>query len=98
MKQFFITFFANLAALLFVFGGPVLLLIILIVASFSATSKGKRMISIERGLILVFDLSVNVTDSPEHAAPSSPLDVALNNNNNKSVTLRHHTTAIEKAA
>ncbi|MCE0499257.1 MAG: signal peptide peptidase SppA [Methylacidiphilales bacterium] len=98
MKQFFITFFANLAALLFVFGGPILLLMILIVASFSVSSKGKRMISIERGSILVFDLSVNVTDSPEHATPTSPLAAALNGDNNKSVTLRHLTTALEKAA
>jgi len=98
MKQFFITFFANLAALIFVFGGPILLLMILIVASFSVSTKGKRMISIERGSVLVFDLSVNVTDSPEHATPTSPLDAALNEGTNKSVTLRHLTTAIEKAA
>jgi protease-4 len=98
MKQFFITFFANLAALIFVFGGPVLLLMILIVASFSVSTKGKRMISIERGSILVFDMSINVTDSPEHATPTSPLDAALNNDTNHSATLRHLTTAIEKAA
>ena len=39
MKQFFITFFANLAALLFFFGGPILLLFILMVASISASAK-----------------------------------------------------------
>jgi protease-4 len=97
MKQFFITFFANLTALIFVFGGPILLLMILIFASFSISSKGKRMLSIERGSILVFDLSVNVTDSPEHTTSTSVLDVALNGESN-SVTLRHLTTAIEKAA
>jgi protease-4 len=98
MKQFFITFFANLAALMIVFGAPVFLLMLLIIASFSVSAKGKRMISVERGSILVFDLSLNVTDSPEHATSVSPLDAALNNDDNKSTTLRHLTTAIEKAA
>ena len=97
MKQFFITFFANLAALLFVFGGPLLLFMILMVASFSASSKGKHLISIERGSILVFDLSVNVNDSPEHATPTSPFD-ALNGDNGKNVTLHRLITALNKAA
>ena len=64
MKQFFIAFFANLAALLFVLGAPMLLFMILIVASISASSNGQRIVSIERGSILVFDMSMNVTDSP----------------------------------
>ena len=64
MKQFFITFFANLAALLFVFGGPMLLFMILIIASFSAGSRGKTLVTIERGSILVFDLSMNVDRFP----------------------------------
>jgi len=67
MKQFFITFFANLAALLLVFGAPLLLIMILIAASFSASSHTKHVISIERGSILVFDMSLNVADAPEHA-------------------------------
>jgi hypothetical protein len=45
MKQFLITFFANLAALLFVLGGPMLLFLILIIASFSAGSKGRHLIT-----------------------------------------------------
>ena len=99
MKQFFITFFANLAALLFVFGGPILLLFILIVASFSASSKAKHIISLERGSILVFDMSVNVTDSPEHASNNNnPFDNALGGDDNRSVTLRSLTTALRKAA
>ena len=97
MKQFFITFFANLAALLFVFGGPLLLFTILMIASFSTSTKNQRIISIERGSILVFDLSVNVTDSPEHATPVTPFS-ALSGNQNKSVTLRSLTTALAKAA
>ena len=64
MKQFFITFFANLAALLFVFGGPMLLLFILILASFSFSSKTKHLITLERGSILVMDMSLNVTGLP----------------------------------
>lgn len=98
MKQFFITFFANLAALLFVFGGPMLLFVILMIASFSSSSKNKRMVSIERGSILVFDLSVNVTDSPEHATPTSPLSQALSGNQNKSIELHRLTVALRKAA
>jgi protease-4 len=98
MKQFFITFFANLAALLFVFGGPLLLFTILIIASFSTSTKNKRIVSIERGSILVFDLSVNVTDSPEHATPTSAFSAVLNSNQNKSMTLRSLTTALKKAA
>ena len=98
MKQFFITFFANLAALLFVFGGPVLLFLILMVASFSTSAKGKRMVSIERGSILVFDLSMNVTDSPEHATSTNPLSDAFGGDKVPSVTLRHLTTALQKAA
>lgn len=98
MKQFFITFFANLAALLFVFGGPVLLFMILMVASFSASSKGKRMLTIERGSILVMDLSVNVTDSPEHATPSGPLDGAFGGDKTKSVPLHRLLAAIKKAS
>ncbi|HEY0256437.1 MAG TPA: signal peptide peptidase SppA, partial [Candidatus Methylacidiphilales bacterium] len=98
MKQFFITFFANLAALLFVFGGPLLLFTILIIASFSTSTQNKRVVSIERGSILVFDLSVNVTDSPEHASPISPFSAALGGSQNKSMTLRSLTTALAKAA
>ena len=98
MKQFFITFFANLAALIFVFGGPILLLMILIVASFSVSSKGKRMISIERGSILVFDLSVNVTDSPEHATSTDPLRNALSGDNTRSMPLHRLLSALKKAA
>jgi len=98
MKQFFITFFANLAALIFVFGGPLLLIIILMFASFSTSSKSKHLISIERGSVLVFDLSLNVTDSPEHASPTNPLDSAFSGNNNKSATLHSLVTALNKAA
>jgi len=98
MKQFFITFFANLAALLFVFGGPMLLLFILVIASISAGSKATPMITIERGSILVFDLSMNVTDSPEHATSNDPLSSALSNNNTKSVSLHRLLNALKKAA
>jgi len=98
MKQFFITFFANLAAMLFVFGGPVLLFIILMIASFSTSTKNRSMVSIERGSVLVFDLSINVTDSPEHASPTNPLSAALSEDQNKSLTLHHLTTALKKAA
>jgi protease-4 len=98
MKQFFITFFANLAALLFVFGGPMLLLVILIVASFSVSTKSKGMTSIQRGSILVMDLSVNVTDSPEHASSTNPLSDALSGDKIKSATLHRFTTALQKAA
>ena len=98
MKQFFITFFANLAALLFVFGGPILLFMILLVASFSSNAKGKRIVTIERGSILVFDLSLNVTDSPEHATSNNPLNAALGGDNSRSMTLHRLTTALQKAA
>jgi len=98
MKQFFITFFANLAALLFVFGGPVLLFMILILASISAGSKGKHLVTIERGSILVFDMSMNITDSPEHASSTDPLANALSNNNTKSVPLHRLLVALKKAA
>jgi len=98
MKQFFITFFANLAALLFVFGGPVLLLLILILASLSVSSKGQHLVTIERGSILVMDLSMNVTDSPEHATSTDPLTNALSGDNTKSVPLHRLVTALKKAA
>jgi protease-4 len=97
MKQFFISFFANLAALLFVFGGPLLLLFILIVASISVSSKAQHLAFIERGSILVFDMSLNVTDSPEHATSTSAVDQAFSNDNSKSVTTRKLITALEKA-
>ncbi len=98
MKQFFITFFANLAALLVVFGAPMLLFFILIVASISAGSKGQHLVSIERGSVLVFDMSVNVTDSPEHASPTDALSSALSNDNSHSVELRSLLNALHKAA
>jgi protease-4 len=98
MKQFFITFFANLAALLVVFGGPLLLLFILVIASYSASSQAKRSVTLERGSILTFDMSVNVTDSPEHADQVSPLGALTDDDSTKSVTLRSLTTALEKAA
>jgi len=98
MKQFFITFFANLAALLVVFGAPLLLFLILIIASFSAGSRGKHMVTIERGSILVFDLSMNVTDSPEHATSTDPLSNALSGDNTKSVPLHRLVSALKKAA
>src|SRR5271156_226986 len=98
MKQFFITFFANLAALFVVFGAPLLLFLILIIASVSAGSRGKHLVTIERGSILVFDLSMNVTDSPEHATSTDPLTNALSNDNTKSVSLHRLLNAIKKAA
>src|ERR1700761_3294747 len=98
MKHFFITFFANLAALMFVLGGPMLLFIILIVASISAGSNGQRITTaIERGSILVFDMSVNVTDSPEHASPTGGLSSAFNNDKTQSIELRSLLKAIRKA-
>jgi protease IV len=98
MKQFFISFFANLAALIFVLGGPLLLVLILIVASISANSKGKHLVTIERGSILVLDMSMNVTDSPEHASSTDPLTSALSQDNTKSVSLHKLLNAIKKAA
>ena len=98
MKQFFITFFANLAALLFVFGGPMLLFMILMIASFASNSKGQHLVTIERGSILVFDMSMNVADSPEHATSTDPLTSALSNDNTRSVSLHRLVTAIKKAA
>ena len=98
MKQFFINFFANLAALLVVFGGPLVLFVLLLIVSVSVSSKTQHLAFIERGSILVFDMSVNVTDSPEHASSTSVLDAALSNNNTKSVTLRRIVTALQKAA
>ena len=98
MKQFFISFFANLAAMLFVFGGPMLLLFILIVASISAGSKSKQLVTIERGSILVVDMSMNIADSPEHATPTDSLTSALSNNNTKSVSLHRLLNALKKAA
>lgn len=97
MKQFFITFFANLAALLFVFGGPLLLIMILMVASFTVSPKTQRIVSIERGSILVLDMSINVTDSPEHASGNNPFGGAFGGDSTKSVTLRKLTTALKKA-
>ena len=97
MKQFFIAFFANLAALLFVFGGPFLLLFILVVASLTFSSKAQHLTTIERGSILVFDMSLNVNDSPEHASATSSLSSLTGGDNTKSVTLRSLVTAIEKA-
>jgi protease-4 len=98
MKQFFISFFANLAALLFVLGGPALLIFILIVASISAGSKGQHLITIERGSILVFDLSVNVVDSPEHASPSNAFSSALSNDSSKALSLHRLVVALKYAA
>jgi protease-4 len=98
MKQFFISFFANLAALLVVLGIPLAFLFLLIVISISFSSKSQRPAFIERGTILVFDMSINVTDSPEHATSSSPLDKAINNNSTDSMTLRELVNALQKAA
>jgi protease-4 len=98
MKQFFISFFANLAALLVVLGIPLVVLFLLIVISVSFSSKSQHLAFIERGSILVFDMSVNVTDSPEHATSSSPLDKALDNDTTDSMTLRKLVTALQKAA
>jgi protease-4 len=98
MKQFFITFFANLAALLFVFGAPALLFFILIFASFSVGSNGQRFVTIDRGSILVFDMSVNVTDSPEHATLVDPLTSALGGDDSQNIQLRSLLRALRKAA
>jgi len=98
MKQFFISFFANLAALLFVLGGPLLLLFILVIASITFSTKGQHLTTIERGSILVFDMSLNVNDSPEHASNPTPLSALTDQDNEKNVTLRSLVTAIQKAA
>jgi protease-4 len=98
MKQFFIAFFANLAALMLVFGAPVLLLAILIIASLSASNQAKRVVTLERGSILTFDMSVNVTDDPGHATSESPLTALTSQDAGKTVTLRNLTQALAKAA
>ena len=98
MKQFFITFFANLAALLFVLGGPMLLLFILIIASIVATHRTPHIMTIERGSILTFDMSLNVTDAPEHANVVTPLTTLAGGDANRSVTLRSLTRALEAAS
>jgi len=98
MKQFFIAFFANLAALFFVLGGPLLLLLILLVASFSASTHVQNSMGIQRNSILVFDMSLNVTDAPEHASSVNPLGALTGGDTSKSVTLRSLTLALEKAA
>ena len=98
MKQFFITFFANLAALLFVFGGPALLFIILIVASIASGPKGKPLVMLERGSILVLDMSMNVADSPEHASSTDPLTNALSGDKTPSMSLHKLLIAVKKAA
>src|ERR1700733_4957477 len=98
MKQFFITFLANLAALMFVLGGPMLLFVILIVVSISSGSNGRRIATaIERGSILVFDMSVNVTDAPEQASPTGGLSSAFNNDKTQSIELHSLLKAIRKA-
>jgi protease-4 len=74
------------------------LFLILIIASFFAGSRGKHLVTIERGSILVFDLSMNVTDSPEHASPTDPLTNALNNDDSRSVPLHRLLNALKKAA
>ena len=98
MKQFFITFFANLAALLFVFGGPALLFMILIIASLATGPKGKPMVMLERGSILVVDMSMNVTDSPEHATSTDPLANAFEGDKTLSMSLHKLLSAVKKAA
>jgi len=98
MKQFFISFFANIAALLFVFGAPALLFLILIVASIASGPKGKPLVSLERGSILVVDMSINVTDSPEHASPTDPIASALNGDQTPSMSLHKLLSAVKKAA
>jgi protease-4 len=98
MKQFFIAFFANLAALFFVLGGPILLLLILLIVSYSASTQVKRSVTIERGSILTFDMSLNVTDSVEHANAANPLSALDGGNTAKSVTLRSLIVALEKAS
>ena len=98
MKQFFITFFANLAALLVIFGAPILLFLILVIASFAAGPKGKPLVMLERGSILVVDLTMNVTDSPEHATSTDPLSSAINGNQTPSVPLHRLLGALKKAA
>lgn len=98
MKQFFISFFANLAALLVVLGGPVLLFFILIIASIAAGQHAQPLVTLERGSILVMDMSMNVPDSPEHATPTDPFAAALNNDTTPSLPLRHLVDAIKRAA
>jgi protease-4 len=97
MKQFFISFLANLAAMLFLLCGPILLFLILIIV-FSISSKRQPIVTIERNSVLVMDLSMNVNDSPEHATPTDPLQSAFSNNATKSVSLYHLLGALKKAA
>ena len=98
MKQFFITFFANLAAILFVLAGPVLLFLILLIASISAAHYPQRSMTIERGSVLTFDMSLNVVDSPEHAQPTSLVGALTSSDSESNVTLRSLTLALKKAA
>jgi len=98
MKQFFITFFANLAALLVVFGGPALLFMILIIASIASGPKGKPLVVLERGSILVVDMSMNVADSPEHATSTDPLENAFSGDKTTSMSLHKLLSAVKKAS
>jgi len=72
---------------------------ILIIASISAGSRGKSIVTIERGSILVFDMSMNITDSPEHASSTDALTSALSGGDNtKSVPMHRLLNALKKAA
>ena len=53
--------------------------------------------TLERGSILVVDLDMNVTDSPEHASPTDPLSSALNSNATPSMPLLQLVKAIKYA-
>ena len=98
MKQFFINFFANLAAMFLVFGLPLLLLFILVIASISFGHHAAPSLTIERGSILTFNMSLNVADAPEHAQPPGPFAALSGGDETKSLTLRNLTQAFEKAA
>ena len=97
MKQFFVVFFANLMALLVILMIPVLLGIILI-ASASMNPNFSSGIQVPDGAVLVFDLSLNLTDSPEHDTESDPLKNAFSSSQAESICLHHVIVAIRHAA
>lgn len=100
MKQFFVVFFANLLAILVVLSVPATLVTILVISALlDPDTASSDSVTITDGTVLVFDMDVNLVDSPEHDTEDDPLKSAIHGSSEvESIPLRHVILAIRHAA
>lgn len=96
MKNFFTSFFATLAALLvFLFGGGLILILLLGVM---VAMGEKKPVAVQSGSYLVFDLAANIQDAPSQVEGLEEVMELFGGRGQRHIQLREATRALQAAA